>query len=149
MLSVSGEGVSPYSSRYITQTLTPIDAAGSFRRTVNGTLVNLSPSQFAEKYKSTISGTDHDSPAFDAINVGDTLTIGCAEYLSYLTSGGSAAKSVVSGSSYTSGNYTFYRPELSMMVVAKSQERGEVNTSVAPARGVMGSSTWSIELEEV
>ena len=53
-LVLSGIGVPPYCARGLTQTLAPIEAAGSQRRTVNGTLVDLSLTQF-RKYRSTIS----------------------------------------------------------------------------------------------
>jgi hypothetical protein len=138
-LVISGQGASPYASRGITARLEPIAAAGNFRRTVNSTLINLSPTQFQTKYRGTLSGTDQDSPAFDAVDVGDTLTIGWPDELSYLTSGGSPAKTVVSGSSVVSGNYTFYRPQFVMMVVAKRQERDETGWV----------QSWELDLEEV
>lgn len=138
-LVISGDGLSEYSTLNVTQTLEPIDAAGNFRRTVNGTLFNLSPAQFSGKYKSTISGGDQDAPAFDAVQIGDTLTIDCASELSYLTAGGSPEKTVVPGSSVISGNYTFYRPRLVMMVFNKREEFDETAWS----------NVWVLELEEV
>lgn len=136
VLSWTGDGVSPFSARGLTQTLEPIDAAGYFRRTVNGALVNLSPTQF-RKYRSRISCRDGDPPALDGVNVGTSLTVNCAATLSYLT-GGSPSRGVVGGSSFTSGSYTIYRPVLTMLVVRKSQsfdEYGAVNG-------------WDLDLEE-
>ena len=138
-LVISGQGASPYASRGITGTLEPIAAAANFHRIVNGGLVNLSGAQFAGKYKGTLNGSDQDAPAFDAIKVGDTLTIDWPGELSYLTAGGSPAKTVVSGSSVVSGNYTFYRPEMTMMVVGKKQDFDEVAWV----------NTWELQLEEV
>lgn len=127
----------PFSVRGITQTLEPIDAAKNLRRTVNAQLVSLSPALF-QKYKSTIDCTDQQSPAFDAVEIGDVLTVSCIPELSYLTSGGSPSRPVVSGSSRVEGSYTFFRPSLTMMVVAKSQSTDEYGAAVS----------WSLELEE-
>lgn len=136
-LVISGDGMPPYAIRGVVQSLEPIDGAGNLRRTVNGGLVDLSPAQF-KKYRSTIRCDDMDSPAFDAVDVGDVLTISCAIELCYKT-GGSPQRSVVSGSSRTADGFTFYRPQLSMMVVNKSQEFDEWGAAV----------NWQLELVEV
>jgi hypothetical protein len=137
LLTISGDGVPSYSARGITQTLEPIDAAKNLRRTVNGALIDLSASQF-KKYRSEITCTDKDAPAFDAVEIGDTVTIGCVEELGYLTSGGSPARPVVSGSSRTVGAWTYYRPELTMVVVGKAQSFDEYGAV----------ESWTLELEE-
>lgn len=137
LLVISGEGIPPYSIRGLTQSLEPIDAAKNLRRTVNGSLLDLSLSQF-RKYRSEISCEDVDSPAFDALEIGDTVTVDCVSELAYKTSGGSPARTVVSGSSRTSGDFTFYRPVLTMLVTGKSQETDEYGAAVS----------WSLELEE-
>ncbi len=129
---------SPYATRGITQSLEVIEAAKQMRRTVNGTLIDISHTQF-QKYRSIINGNDQVPPAFDGIWPGLTITVQCIAELSYLTSGGSPAKSVVAGSSRVDGDYTFYRPELSMKVVS-------FNTSTDEWRAVVG---WVLELEEV
>jgi hypothetical protein len=46
--------LSDYAARGITQTLDPIEAATSLRRTVNGALVSIASTQF-KKYRSVIS----------------------------------------------------------------------------------------------
>ena len=137
LLVISGQGMPPYAVRGITQTLVPIDAARNLRRTVNGALIDLSASQF-KKYRSEISCTDIQAPAFDAVEIGDTVTVGCVEELGYLTSGGSPARTVVAGSSRVQGSYTFYRPELTMVVVDKSQSFDEVGAV----------ESWAMVLEE-
>lgn len=137
LFTISGHGVPPYAVRGITQTLEPIDAAKNLRRTINGALVDLSAPQF-KKYRSEISCTDIQSPAFDAIEIGDTLVIGCAEELGYLTAGGSPSRSAVSGSSRVAGSYTYYRPELTMVVIGKSQSFDEYGAR----------ESWTLELEE-
>lgn len=137
LLVISGEGTPEYSVRGLTQTLEPIDAAKNLRRSVNGNLIDLSASQF-KKYRSTISCEDVDSPAFDAIEIGDTVTVDCVAELAYKTSGGSPSRTVVPGSLRVSGDWTFYRPRLTMVVTGKSQETDEYGAAVS----------WTLELEE-
>lgn len=130
--------LSDYASRGITQSLDVIEAATSLRRTVNGELVAISAPQF-RKYRSTITCTDQVPPAFDALWPGQSLTVKCAAELSYVTAGGSAARTVVSGSSRTEGAFTYYRPQLTMRVVRITQATNEWSASVP----------WTLELEEV
>src|SRR5262245_14302245 len=136
LLVLSPEGVPPYSARGITQTLTPIDAAKSLRRTVNGNLTDLSLDVF-RKYASTISCDDQEPPSLDALPIGAVVVVDCVAELAYLTAGGSPARTVVA--SRTSGAHTLYRPRLTMMVTGKSQETNEWGAAVS----------WSLELEEV
>jgi hypothetical protein len=91
------------------------------------------------KYKSTISCTDMDSPALDGIWAGMPLTVDCVPELGYLTAGGSPQRTVVSGSSRTSGAWTYYRPRLDMMVVNYTTGTDEYGAAVA----------WTLDLEEV
>lgn len=137
LLVLSPIGAPPYSARGMTQTHDPISAAMSFDRTVNGALINLSAAQF-HKYKSTISGKDMDPPALDGIWPGAVVTVDCIFELSYLTAGGSPAKTVVSGSSRTADGFTFYRPRLVMMVMNFNVNRDEWGAVV----------NWRIDLEE-
>jgi hypothetical protein len=130
--------LSDYATRGITQTLDPIEAATSLRRTVNGTLVNIASTQF-KKYRSTVSCADQVPPAFDGLWPGQSLTVKCAAELSYKTSGGSPSRSVVSGSSRTEGDWTYYRPELTMRVVRLTTNSNEWGAIVS----------WTLELEEV
>lgn len=138
LLVLSGEGMPPYAVRGLTQSLEPIEAAINLRRTVNAELVSLSPAAF-RKYKTTITCEDVDSPAFDAVEIADVVVVSCVAELSYLTSGGAPSRPVVSGSSRVDGSYTFYRPQLTMMVTMKTQETDEYGAAVA----------WELELEEV
>jgi hypothetical protein len=141
LLVISGDGMPPYAVRGISQTLEPIDAAKNLKRTVNGGLIDLSASQF-KKYRSTISCEDIDSPAFDAVEIGDTLTIDCVAELAFKSGGSPAAtpsRTPVQGSERTANSFTFYRPQLVMKVVNKSQETDEYGAAV----------NWSLELEEI
>lgn len=136
LLVISGEGMPPYAVRGITQSLEPIEAATNLRRTVNGGLVDLSASQF-KKYRSTISCADVNSPAFDAVEIGDAVLVDCVAELAYKAAG-SPSRPVVPGSSRTADGFVFYRPQLSMIVVGKSQETDEYGAEVS----------WTMELEE-
>lgn len=135
-LVISGNGVAPYSVRGLTQTLEPISAAANLRRTINGTLLDVSAPQF-RKYRSTISCADFETPALDGVWPGMLLTVDCAAYLCYPV-GGSPGREVVEGSEYTDGNYVFYRPRLSMRVMNHTQSKDEYGAVTA----------WSLDLEE-
>ena len=138
MLTLSGIGVPPYSARGASQTLEPIGSSQQLRRTINGELIDISRAEF-RKYRSTISCVDQQPPAIDGVWPGRVLTVGCISELSYLTAGGAPARPLVSGSSRTEGDYTFYRPSLTMRVVAFSQDTDEYGAAVS----------WSLQLEEV
>lgn len=137
MLVLSGIGVPSYSARGLTQTLQPIEAAGSQRRTVNGTLVDLSQAQF-RKYRSTIRCSDQDAPALDGVWPGQVVTVNCAAELC-CPSADSPSKPVVSGSQRTEGSFIFYRPQLTMQVVGLTMEKDEYGAATS----------WTLELEEV
>lgn len=139
-LAFSGAGIQPYSSTDLTQTLDMFEGAGVVRTTVNGLTRDRSAPQF-RKYKSTISCTDVMAPAFEGIWPGMILTVDCAIVLSYKTSGGAASRPVVGGSSYTKGSYTFYRPQLTMMVLPGSPKRSYDEWGA--------NNGWSIDLIEV
>lgn len=138
LLVLSGEGIAPYSARGLSQTLSPIGAGSYARRTVNGELVDLSSTEL-RKYSSTISGSDVEAPAFDDMWPGMILTVDCVYELCYKTSGGTPGRTVVSGSSRVEGNYTYYRPQMTMMVVNWSADKDEYGHVTS----------WSLDLEEV
>ena len=137
-LVITTMGVSPYSARGLKQTLTPIKQASQVKRTVNGNLKDISFEGF-HKYESEISGTDMEPPAIDNIWPGLQVTIDCIYELSYLTVGGSPGRTVVSGSSRTSGDFTIYRPQLIMRIVNFNCDRDEYGAAVS----------WSMSLEEI
>jgi hypothetical protein len=137
LLTLSGDGIAPYSARGLTQSLKPIAASQNMRRTINGDLLDTASAQF-RKYESTISCTDQQAPALDGIWPGMTLTVGCAAELCYKT-GGTAERTPVSGSSRTDGDFTFYRPSLTMRVRDFQESLDEWNAQTG----------WTLELEEV
>lgn len=138
LLVMTGIGVAPYSARGLEQTLQPINAAGQLRRTINGALVDLSESQL-QKFTSTISGSDHLSPALNGVWPGRTVTVDCIKELGYLTEDGSPDRPVVPGSSRTEGDFTYYRPRLTMKVVDWQGREDEYGRQV----------NWTLQLEEV
>lgn len=140
-LVISGDGMPATAVRGITESL------------------EIANPQF-DKYRLTISCADKNAPAFDALRVGNwhrtvngglvdlsgngsIVTIGCISELAYKTTGGSPApgprRTPVSGSSRTSGDHTFYRPELTCGLVAKSQETDEYGAVCS----------WQAEFEEI
>jgi hypothetical protein len=138
LLVINGLGVTPYSSRGLTQTLTPIEQSKNTGRTVNGELVDLSDELF-QKYSTQITCNDQRVPALDGVWPGKQIVIDCVIELAYLTAGGSPARPVVAGSSRIEGDYTFYRPQLTARIMdytTNEDEWGRV-------------SGWSLTAEEV
>lgn len=115
LFNLSGDGVPQYSARGLTQTLAPIEGAAQIRRTINGSLVDLSRPEF-QKYASTVSCTDQQPPA--VVWPGAFVTVDCACELSYLTVGGAPQRAIVPGSSRNENGFTFYRPRLAMRVIS-------------------------------
>lgn len=139
LLTISGLGGFQYQARNLTQTLNLISEATDNERSVNGTLINLANPIF-QKYKSKITCTDVDAPPLDGLWPGTEVTVDCAVLLCYQTGNpGSPGREGVSGSFYTQGNFTFYRPTLNMLVTSFSENWEEW-------KGDMG---WTLDLEEV
>ena len=137
VLTLSGIGVPPYSARGLTQSLEPIDGAVQLRRTVNGALADLSYEPF-RKYKSTISGQDQEPPAVDGVWPGQLVEVGCIAELCFPTSEGGPARTAVAGSERVEGDFSFYRPVLTMRVAGFSVSRDEYGAAVS----------WQMQLEE-
>lgn len=138
LLVLTGLGVPDFSARGLTQTLDAIDGASEFDRDVNGGLVDLTPAQF-KKYRSTISCTDFQAPAFDGIPIGTEVTVSCTVELPYLTSGGSPSRTPVPGApTRVVGAYTYYYPQLTMIVKSFSMQFDEYAHTY----------TWQLDLEE-
>jgi hypothetical protein len=128
-----------YSARGLTQTMAAIGAAKVQRRTVNFELVNLALTR-SQKYASTISADERRPPSRDDVWPGKIVLVGCAYLLSYPTSGGSPARTPVSGSQADDGHgFTFYQPQITFMV-------GEMHGSFDEWEAGYN---WNIELSEV
>lgn len=136
LLAITGLDLPPYSARGLQQSLDPIEAAANLRRTINGNLKDFGFAQF-QKYKSTIQGTDQQPPAYDGVWPGKSVTVDCIPELSYLTAGGSPARPVVA--TRTEGDFTFYRPRLTMRVAAFTHNKNEWGATV----------NWQLDLEEI
>jgi hypothetical protein len=136
LLVLSVMGVPLYSARGLSQTLEPIDASKNMRRSINGILTDVAHTQF-RKYQSKITCTDTRVPAADGIWPGMTIVVDCVAFLSYPT-GGTPQRTVVSGSSFTEGSFTFYRPRLTMLVTATTVQVDEWAATVP----------WELDLEE-
>lgn len=145
-LVLSGQGVPPYSARGLSQSLEPIGEASYSRRTINGTLLDLSASQF-QKYKSTIQGNDQQPPACSGKWPGKTLAVDCVAELCFEVSSSAeetsagvdaeAERTVVSWREES--GFIFYRPRLVMMVKNFTTTRDEYGHVTS----------WAMELEEV
>ena len=138
IVALTGNDIlTPWAARGISETLTPIEQNIPPRRDINGVLRDLRFSAF-DKYKLSLECTDFSAPALDGIWRGLTVVVSCASELRYRTSGGSPARTPVSGSSRTDGDFTYYRPQLTCRVVDFSQQYGEWTAEYA----------WRLELEE-
>lgn len=131
-------GIPPYSARGLSQTLTPVAASQQMRRTINGTLVDFSSSQF-RKFQSTISGSDQAPPALNAVWPGTELIVDCISEIAYESSTGGPDRQEVAGSIRYEGDFTFYRPVLTMKVVGFNTNTDEYGAQIS----------WALELEEV
>lgn len=110
--------LTPYSARGLTQTLEQIDApAPSVLRDINGTLVDISAPQF-NKYKSSITCKDRETPTLDGVWRGQEVTVDCVKELSY-PMGGTPQRNAVHGSQRIDSDthINYYRPQLNMRIM--------------------------------
>jgi len=140
VLSLSGFNQSPYATRGLSQSVTPIPQAVSLARTVNGALVNLAATQF-QKFAFSISGNDVDPPAFDGLWPGQATTLQCLVEFAIEGSIGTAGfdRTPVTGSIREESGFTFYRAEVACLVTGFSIERNEWGAATS----------WTLVLEEV
>lgn len=131
-------GVPLYAAKGLTQTLEPIDQSSQLARDVNGVLVDLGLTQF-RKYKSTISCSDIRTPLLDGVWPGMQVTVDCVRELNYLTAGGAPSRPVVAGSSRTEGDFTYYRPQLTMRITSFTTSEDEWGAVIS----------WQLDLEEI
>jgi hypothetical protein len=139
LLTISAMGGFLYQARGLTQTLQPIKQSAQIVRTINGGARDVSNPAF-RKYASKISCTDVNPPAFDTLFPGKVVTVHCAVSLAYEAGNpGSPGRSEVSGSAYTEGHFTYYRPLLQMMIMDWNDAFEEWKAGNA----------WQLDLEEV
>ncbi len=138
VLVLEGMGIPQYSTRGASQKLTPIaQASANIYRDVNGDLQAAGGTQF-RKYASQISCTDQRPLSSNGVWPGQLVTVSCIQELSYPTATGSPERDVVAGSSYVEGAFTFYRPQLDMMVLGYELTTDEYGAIVG----------WTLDLEE-
>lgn len=138
LLDISAPGIVPFSARGATHTMEPIAASIHLERDVNGTMVDLSIPAM-RKYKSKITCTDMNVPAFGGLWPGAVITVDCAFELAYLTSQPAfKERNEVPGSVRIDGDYTFYRPRLTMVVMPFNNSFDEWQAN----------NGWELELEE-
>jgi hypothetical protein len=92
LLELNGITLGDYSCRGLTMTLTPIANANGLRRTVNGTLLDLTAPQF-QKYAATITCEDLDAPTLVDVWQGKPVTVTCVPGLNDI--GGDTTSSLV------------------------------------------------------
>lgn len=138
-LTISGLGGFQYQARGLAQTMNVIAATKQQVRDINANLLDISNPAF-RKFASKVTCTDVDAPPLDGLFPGMIVTVDCAIEFAYLNGNpGSPYRNEVSGSSYTQGNYTFYRPSLMMMVLDVTHHLDEWRRD----------NGWTIDLEEV
>ena len=136
-LRLHGMGVPPYSARGLSQTLTPIAESQQLFRTINGDLDDHSLVQF-RKFSTTITGSDQAPPALNGVWPGTQIIVDCIVEIAYETSTGQPDRQEVAGSIRYEGDYTFYRPQLTMKLVNFEVNKDEYGAQVG----------WSLELAE-
>lgn len=128
-------------------------------RGVSETLAPIGNPQF-DKYRVTIQCSDKNSPAFDALRVGNwkrtvngglidlsgngsTVTIDCISELAGKLAGSplsyTPVRTVVSGSGRTVDGFYYYRPQLTVGLISKSMDTDEYGAIVQ----------WQAEFEEI
>ena len=139
LLTISGLGGFQYQARGLSQTMSVIAQTKQQVRTINGNMRDVSNPAF-RKFASKITCTDVDAPPLDGLFPGMIVTVQCAvEFVYLIGNSGSPFRNPVSGSEYTQGDYTHYRPELEMMVM-------DVQHTLDEWKHDNG---WELDLEEV
>lgn len=139
VLTISGLGGFQYQARGLTQSLSVIKQTQQQVRTINAVLRDISNHAF-RKYASEISCSDINAPPLDGLFPGMIVDVECAAILCYRTgNAGSPNRPEVSGSGWTLGEFTFYRPALTMMVMALDENFEEWKSEFQ----------WKLSLEEV
>lgn len=82
VLSITGITLGDYSARGLTMTLNPVTAGAGLRRSVNGTLLDLTSPQF-QKFAASISCTDVDAPELTDVWQGKIVTVSCIPNLGF------------------------------------------------------------------
>lgn len=137
LLAINGLVVPKSSARFVRQSLSQIQQAGNFRRTVNMELRNVAPVSAATKYKTTITCTDIYAPIWDQLRVGLLVTIDCIVPLFYAI-GGTPEKTAVPDSTFEFDGLMWYRPRIPFMITSWGDDMEENQAQ----------RSWTLEAEE-
>lgn len=136
-LRLVGIGIPPYSSRGLSQTLTPITQASQLERSINGKMIDFGYEPM-QKYASTITGSDHRPPAFDQLWPGRVLIVDCITELC-VEGGPPFGREPVDYEHVRFENgFSYYRPRLTMVVINWNMDEDEWAAGVS----------WTLNLEE-
>lgn len=139
LLALNGMGVPPYSARGLTQTLQLIAGSAQLRRTINGSLSDVSDPLF-RKYASVVTGADIDPPALDGKWAGLQVVVDCIVELGQLESTDPVyARTPVTLPARHEAGFIFYRPRLTMLVTDFNVSTNEYGATTS----------WTLNLEEV
>lgn len=159
-LAIGGVFIPYGAARGVSVSIAPVEAGG-MRRTINGTLIDLTRSTH-RKYRLEIQCQDTIAPTLAALWRGQTVGVFAPLRLRQAVSSGSATlirspvpgtvrcftaagapvASTVSGTSVSGASgaaYVEYQPSMSMMVMERSEDYAEWDATTG----------WSITLEEV
>jgi len=127
-----------YSARGLHERMRYNDGAMAQDVTVNGELVDLSLERF-RKLEITISAKDVRPPSIDVCRPGLKVLLESSRLFSYPTLGGMPGRTPVSGSEFTEGDFTFYRPTFVCMLGNPSMDFDEWEAD----------DEWSLPMREV
>ena len=134
--------LTPYSARGLRQEFELIidnPMGKQIHRTINGGLLDLTYDQF-RKYRTIISCTDQAAPAFDGAKQGTIVQVDCCKEMVYRTIGGSPSRPMVHGTDpRVEGDFTYYYPSLTMMVISFKEQFDECEAKLG----------WTLVLEEI
>jgi hypothetical protein len=136
LLTLTGIGVAPYATRGLRMTLEPLSQAGNFVRNINGGFVDLTDPIF-KLYRVTISCTDQRAPPFGGLWPGQLVTLQSPVELGQMTL--TSDRTAVSGSTNVEESVTYFRPQLSCIVLSFSQDAEEYASAYS----------WQLVLEEL
>lgn len=125
------------SALFVKTSITKIEGATRYRRTVNGSLVNLSNPHF-DKRMVSVSGTDKILPALAAIPSGSSVILHAATVVREV--GAAPSKEFVPGSVWVApgGTYVEYRPII----------RGRIDVQPMTETEWRSDADWSFEVLE-
>jgi hypothetical protein len=136
LLTLTGVGVAPYATRGLTMSIAHLPQAAQLVRNVNGGFVDLSDPMF-RLYRVTLSCTDQRAPPFGGLWPGQLVTLESPVELGQITL--ASDRTAVAGSTNTEEGVTYFRPQLSCIVMSFDQDSDEYAST----------HSWTLVLEEL